>query len=154
MKKKIAIVMMALLLVVTALHASAEEFAAEKENAIAAVKVSMPDAVVDYTVRERDDGRYEWHLFFTQGGQLGQVKVLEDGNELRKVTLYEKPDGALTAAEALEKRAASKGAVTVIDLDLDRDDGRLRYEGEAELDGKRYEFEMSVTGELLEWERD
>ena len=82
------------------------------------------------------------------------MKVLEDGNELRKVTLYEKPDGALTAAEAMEKLAASKGAVTVIDLDLDRDDGRLRYEGEAELDGKRYEFEMSVTGELLEWERD
>ncbi len=154
MKKRIAIVMMALLLMITALNASAEEFAAEKANAIAAVKVSMQDAVVDYAVRERDDGRYEWDLFFTQGGQLGKVEVLESSNEIRKVTLYEKPEGALTAAEAMAKLAAGKGAVTVIELDLDRDDGRLRYEGEAELDGKRYEFEMSVTGELLEWERD
>ena len=41
-----------------------------------------------------------------------------------------------------------------VDLGLDRDDGSLRYEGEAELDGKRYEFEMRVTGEIVEWDRD
>ena len=154
MKKKIAIVLMALLLVTGALSASAEEFTAEKENAIAAVKVSMPEAAVDYAVRERDDGRYEWDLFFTQGNQLGEVEVLESTNEIRKVTLYEKPEGALTASEAMALLAEKKGAVTIIDLSLDRDDGSLRYEGEAELDGKRYEFEMRVTGELLEWERD
>ena len=154
MKKKIAIVMMALLLVVTALHASAEEFAAEKENAIAAVKVSMPDAVVDYTVRDRDDGRYEWDIFFTQGTQIGVCEVLESTNEIRKVKLYEKPAGALTAVEAVKTLEEKKGAVTVVDLDLERDDGRLVYEGEVQLDGKRYEFEMKVTGEVIEWERD
>ena len=154
MKKRIAIVMMALLLVVAALSASAEEFAAEKENAIAAVKVSMPQAVVDYAVRERDDGRYEWDLFFTQDNQIGEVEVLESTNEISKVTLYEKPEGGLTAGEAMALLAEKKGAVTIIDLSLDRDDGRLRYEGEAELDGRRYEFEMTVTGEIVEWERD
>lgn len=154
MKKKIAIVLMALLLVTGALSASAEEFTAEKEKAIAAVKVSMPEAAVDYAVRERDDGRYEWDLFFTQGNQLGEVEVLESTNEIRKVTLYEKPEGALTASEAMALLAEKKGAVTIIDLSLDRDDGSLRYEGEAELDGKRYEFEMRVTGEIIEWERD
>ncbi|MBR5303144.1 MAG: hypothetical protein IKU38_09935 [Clostridia bacterium] len=154
MKKTIAIVMTALLLMLAAQNAFAEEFAAEREKAIAAVKVSLPEAVVDYAVRERDDGRYEWDLFFTQGNQLGEVEVLESSNEIRKVTLYEKPEGALTAGEAMALLAKQKGAVQIIDLELDRDGGSLRYEGEAELDGKRYEFEMRVTGELLEWERD
>ena len=154
MKKNLAMMMIALMLVLGIQGAFAEEFAAEKEAALAAVKVSMPEAVVDYAVRERDDGRYEWQLFFTQGSQLGKVEVLESSNEIRKVTLYEKAEGALTASEAMAQLAQKKGAVTIVDLDLDRDDGRLRYEGEAELDGKRYEFEMSVTGELLEWERD
>lgn len=39
-------------------------------------------------------------------------------------------------------------------LELDWEDGELIYEGEAELNGKRYEFEIRVTGEMLEWERD
>ena len=154
MKKKIAVVMTVLLLMLAVQNILAEDFSSEKQNAIAAVKVSMPEAVVDYAVRERDDGRYEWDIFFTQDNQLGEVEVLESTNEIRKVTLYEKPEGALTAGEAMALLAEKKGALTIIELELDRDDGRLRYEGEAELDGKRYEFEMTVTGEIIEWERD
>jgi len=152
--KKIFAMMLALVLLMMAGAAMAEEFATEKNNALAAFKVSMPDAVVDYTVRERDDGRYEWNIFFTQGSQIGVCKVLEANNEIRKVKLYERTAGALTASEAMAKLAEKKGAVTVVDLDLERDDGRLVYEGEVELDGKRYEFEMKVTGEIVEWERD
>ncbi|MBE5799768.1 MAG: hypothetical protein E7321_07445 [Clostridiales bacterium] len=154
MKKKIAVIMMVLALALIVQGAFAEEFTTEKNNALAAAKVSLPEAVVDYTVRERDDGRYEWDLFFTQGNQIGECEVLESTNEIRKVTLYEKPAGALTASEAMALLAEKKGAITIIDLELDRDNGSLRYEGEAELDGKRYEFEMRVTGEIIEWERD
>lgn len=154
MKKSIAIIMTALLLV-TAVHiVFAEDFSAEKEKAIAAMKVSLPEAVVNYAVREYDDGRYEWDLFFTQGGQMGECEVLESSNEIRKVTLYEKPEGALTADEAMALLSQSKGALTILDLELDRDGGSLRYEGEAELGGKRYEFEMTAAGEIIEWERD
>ena len=154
MKEKIIIALLALLLLITFVDAVAEEYTVEKENALAAVKVSLPDAVVDYAVRDRDDGRYEWDIFFTQGGQLGVCEVLESTNEIRKVTLYDKPEGALTASEAMALLAEKKGELVITDLDLDRDDGRLRYEGEAELNGKRYEFEMSVTGDIIEWERD
>ena len=152
MKKNIAIVMMVLMLV--AAGASAEEFVTEKNNALAAAKVSLPDAVVDYAVRERDDGRYEWDLFFTQGSQIGECEVLESTNEIRKVTLYEKPEGALNASEAMALLAKQKGAIEIIDLELDRDGSSLRYEGEAELSGKHYEFEMDITGKIIEWERD
>ena len=152
--KKMFAMLLTLALLMMAGAAMAEEFETEKNNALAAFKVSMPDAVVDYTVRERDDGRYEWKLFFTQGSQIGMCKVLESSNEIRKVKLYEKTAGVLTASEAMAKLAEKKGAVTVTELDLDRDDGRLVYEGDAELDGKRYEFEMKATGEIVEWERD
>ena len=152
--KKIFAMMLALALLTMAGAAMAEEFATEKQNALNAFKVSMPDAAVDYTVRDRDDGRYEWDIFFTQGTQIGVCEVLESTNEIRKVKLYEKPAGALTASEAVKTLEEKKGAVTVVDLDLERDDGRLVYEGEVELDGKRYEFEMKVTGEVIEWERD
>ena len=148
MKKNIAIIMTVLLLVVAAHSVLAEEFSAAKENAIAALKVSLPDAVVDYAVREYDDGSYEWRLFFTLGSQLGECEVLESSNEIRKVTLYEKAEGVLNAGEAMALLSQSKGALTIIELD------GLRYEGEAEQGGKRYEFEMRATGEIIEWERD
>ena len=154
MKEKIIIVLLALLLLVTVGDAVAEDYTTEKNNALAAAKVSLPEAVVDYAVRDRDDGRYEWELFFTQGSQIGEVEVIESTNEIRRVTLYEKPEGALTASEAVALLAEKKGALTIIDLELDRDGGSLRYEGEAELDGKSYEFEMRITGEIIEWERD
>ena len=154
MKEKIIIILLALLLAVTAVDAVAEEYTVEKENALAALKVSLPEAVVDYAVRDRDDGRYEWDIFFTQGGQLGVCEVLESSNEIRRVTLYEKPEGALKASEVITLLKQKKGELVITDLDLDRDDGRLCYEGEAELNGKRYEFEMSVTGDIVEWERD
>lgn len=154
MKKSMMMILAALALVLGIQGAFAEEFETEKNNALAAVKVSLPEAAVDYAVRERDDGRYEWDVFFTQGNQLGEVEVLESTNEIRRVTLYERPEGALTAGEAMALLAEKKGAVKILDLELDRDGGSLRYEGEAELDGKRYEFEMRVTGEIIEWERD
>ena len=153
MKKRIVIALLAMLLI-TAADAVAEQYAVEKENALAAAKVSLPEAVIDYAVRDRDDGSYEWDLFFTQGNQLGKCEVLESSNEVRKVTLYEKPEGALNAGEAMALLNEKKGALVIVDLDLERDDGRLHYEGEAELDGKRYEFEMSVDGQIVEWERD
>jgi len=152
--KKIFAMMLALALLTMAGAAMAEEFATERQNALAAFKVSLPEAVVDYTVRERDDGRYEWEIFFTQGSQLGVCEVREEGNEIRKVTLYEKTAGMLTASEAMAKLAEKKGAITVTELELDWDNGGLRYEGDAQLDGKRYEFEMKATGEIVEWARD
>ena len=154
MKKTISIIMTVLLIMIVAHNALAEEFTAQKENAIAALKVSLPEAVVDFAVRERDDGRDEWDLFFVLGNQMGEAEVLESTNEIRKVTLYEKPEGALTAGEAMARLSQIKGNVVIIDLELDRDDGNLFYEGEAELDGKRYEFEMTAAGEIIEWERD
>lgn len=154
MKKMMIALMMVLVLALAAQAGLAEEYETQRQNAQAAFKVSLPEATVDYTVRERDDGNYEWHLFFSQEQLLGVCKVLESSNEIRRVELFAKPEGGLTASEAMALLAQKKGNVTVIELELDWDHDVLTYEGEAELDGKRYEFEMSATGEIIEWERD
>ena len=130
------------------------EYAAEYEKAAAALQAQMPDAQVDYAVRERDDGRYEWDLFFVIGGQLGEAEIAESDHKVRSVRQFDLPEGGLTASQAMAVLAQEKGDITIIDLELERDDGSLRYEGEAELDGKRYEFEISVTGKVGEWKRD
>lgn len=134
---------------------AAEPYAAERAAAIAAVQTAMPDAVIDYAVRDRDDGRYEWNVFFKQSGVLGEAKVIEGGNEVRRVEMFNQSrEGSLTASEAMAKLSQEKGDMTVVDLELDWDDGRLSYEGEAEMNGKRYEFEITTEGVVIEWERD
>lgn len=150
--KKMIFTLLILALVLVGSGAMAEDV--NKENAMAAAKVSLPEAQFDYAVRERDDGRFVWELFFSQGSQLGVCKVLEENNEVRRVELFERPDGALNASEAMALLAEKKGAIVVTDLELDYDDGRLSYEGDAELNGKRYEFKMNVNGSIVEWERD
>jgi len=123
------------------------------DEAQEAVRKVYPNAVIHYAVEERDDGRMEWNVFFTDGTMLGQCEVDAQTWAVREKKTWQMPEGALTADQAVEKLAAEKGALTILELELDRDNGRLWYEGEAELDGKRYEFEMTVTGEIVEWER-
>ncbi len=44
---------------------------------------------------------------------------------------------------------------TIRELELDRDDGRASYEGEAIQNGKKYEFEIdATTGNFIKWELD
>ena len=129
-------------------------YAAEYEQAVSALLAHTPGAVVDYALRERDDGRWQWELFFSQGASMGVCKVLEDSNTIRKVELYDKAEGALTADQAVQKLMSEKGASAIVELDLDREGGGLYYEGECEVGGRRYEFEMADDGSIIEWERD
>ena len=74
---------------------------------------------------------------------------------VREIRTYDNaPAGALGVEAALDVLRAAKGSFTVIELDLDYDDGHLCYDGEVELDGKYYEFEVTVEGRIIEWSRD
>jgi len=158
MKKTLisVLLMLALLMgVEEVLGEAADPFAVQREAAVAATIAAVPGAEIDYSVRDRDDGRYEWNVFFRQSGVLGMAKVIEGSSDVRKVELFNQSrDTSMTASEAMEKLARAKGEMTVVDLDLDWDDGRLAYEGEAELNGRRYEFEITADGVIVEWERD
>ena len=132
----------------------APEHLAEYEQAASAFLAQMPGAVIDYAVRERDDGRYEWDLFFTLDGQLGECEIAGSVFDDRRVSRYDMPENALNASQAMALLAQAKGDVQILDLELDREKGQLCYEGEALLENKRYEFSVSVLGEILEWKRD
>lgn len=80
-------------------------------------------------------------------------EVVEPDFSVRRVQFYDM-ENALTAPEIVEALMMEKGEIRIVDLELDHDDGRLRYEGVAEQSGKRYEFELSVSGKIIEWERD
>lgn len=156
-KKDWVMVLLVIVLVLFSCEVFAESvdpYAAQREAALTAMKVSLPAAEVDYVVRERDDRRYEWNIFYVQGEQFGMCKVLEETDEVRRIELFTPPVGALRPSEAMAKLAAEKGEMEIIDLKLDWDDGYLTYEGEAVMNERRYEFEMDVDGSFIEWERD
>lgn len=121
-----------------------------------AVKAALPDVTIDYICEEWDDGRTEWEVVYrTANGGLGSCTVRSSDYSVREIRSYDNiPAGTLTVEEALNVLGAEKGALTLIELDVDYDDGFLCYDGEAELDGKRYEFEITVDGRIIEWSRD
>ena len=44
---------------------------------------------------------------------------------------------------------------TIVEFERETDDGRVYYEGEAVLDGRKYEFEIDATaGEIIQWDAD
>lgn len=131
--------------------------AAQADDAVLnAVKAELPDVTIDYVLQEYDDGRIEWEVVYrTPTGGLGSCTVRSSDYAVREIRTYDNvPADALTVEGALDVLRAEMGAITLIELDVDYDDGYLCYDGEVELDGKRYEFEITVSGRIIEWSRD
>lgn len=125
-----------------------------QDQAKAAVMAQLPQAVIDHAQLDYDDRRFEWDIFYTLDGMLGVCEVSAEDYKVIRTKEYPSPDNALVASKAIEALRQAKGNLTVLDLDLDRDNGKVVYEGEAELDGRFYEFEIAVDGQIIEWERD
>ena len=162
MKKTMMILALALVLLLAS-NAMADNYyldrssvpADSEQTAHAAFAQQLPQATLNYSILDRDDGRFEWELFFTNAGVLGVCEVdAMTGDVIRVKEYADLPADALSADAAVEALKAKKGNLTMLELDLERDDGRLVYEGEAELDGRFYDFEMSISGQIIEWERD
>lgn len=122
----------------------------------AAVQAELPGAVIDHIYQATDDGRTEWDVIFrTADGGLGSCTVKSGSYAVRDIhTYYDLPAGMLDAEAALQVLRDLKGDFTVTELEVDYDEGYLCYEGEAELDGRWYEFEVTVEGRVIEWSRD
>lgn len=119
---------------------------------------TLPDATVNLALLEKDDGRLEWNVFFTETDGL-TVYTFDaySGAVLDTEKFFAVPEGTLTADKAVEALKAAKGEVTLesLDLDLDDDTGKLDYDGEVKLDGQRYEFSLSAAdGSMTEWESE
>lgn len=137
--------------------ARASEATLDEAAAIDAALTFLESGEAQYALLERDDGRYEWNVFVTAGDDTAIVGVQAETGEIRSLeAYYGLAPQILTADEAVAALIDAQGDLTVVDLDIDFDDGRTpRYDGKAEVDGRTYEFEMNaVTGDVYEWERD
>ena len=63
--------------------------------------------------------------------------------------------GIIDAERVAELVNERLNGARIVELELDWDDGRYLYEGEAVANGRRYSFELDAnTGEFVEFERD
>ncbi len=63
-------------------------------------------------------------------------------------------DGMITLQGAVSALRLLRPEAVIYEIELDGDDGLIVYEGEAQLAGESYEFELDAhSGQLLEWAR-
>ena len=134
-----------------------------REIALADAGLTEADAQYLRTKADYDDGRSVYEVeFYADGTEYDYEIAAADGAILSKDYDAEglscqsgsSTEAALTEAEAraiVAGRAGVEG--TFRELKLDRDDGRLVYEGEMRSGAAEYEFEIdAVTGAVLSWE--
>lgn len=128
------------------------------EAMLASVQTLFPNAAIASQTSEIDDRLNEIRLFFYTDSLYGTMSLnAETGAVLEydvSIGLY-LSDGQLTQEAAEAQLLALKPGAAITKMELDKDDGRVFWEGDATLDGKRYEFSLDAfTGALVEWERD
>ena len=144
---------------------SSADITEDRATEIALADAGLTEADTQYlrTKADYDDGRSVYEVeFYADGTEYDYEIAAADGTILSKdydaEGLFYQSGGsaeaALTEAEAraiVAERAGVEGAFR--ELKLDRDDGRLVYEGEMRDGRTEYEFEIdAVTGAVLSWE--
>ncbi len=123
----------------------------------------VPGATVKKIKLEKDDGRwqYEGELItdsaeydFEIDAATGAILKWEQENKTPKTTAAQEKT-TISSEKARSIVLAKAPGATIIEMELDRDDGRMTYEGEARKDGMEYEFELDAyTGTILKWDEE
>lgn len=126
--------------------------------AVSAVESCCPGAIViTETKPQAQGGGYTPHaVSFIADNCAGTLMIADDRIVARDIT-YDRyfSDGILTYEGAVRTILFYRPGASVKEMELERDDGMLIYEGEAFVNGVEYEFEIHARdGRLLEWERD
>lgn len=114
---------------------------------------AYPGASVLFAEDPADGGKLVYLLSETL---CGEILISDDDVISRRIQFgtYAR-DGVLTMEGALAAMNLYRPNAKLYALELDEDDGQLRYEGNAILNETEYEFELDAqTFQLLEWERD
>lgn len=123
-----------------------------------AVQKAYPGATIARYDERIDDGWHEIEVFFHADGVYGTLELNAETGAVLDVDVYfgSYTDGSvLTQDAAIAALTSLKPGAEIVKIELDEDDGRSIWEGDASLDGKHYEFELdAVSGTLIEWERD
>ena len=115
----------------------------------------LPEATVDGVYTVKDDGRQRRVAFLRQGGDVYEFVTEAETAKVVRMTQVFGAGEIASLPDAWRAVQDAKGAVVLTDVELEYDDGRLVYKGDASLNGKRFEFEiLAENGKLLQWERD
>lgn len=147
---------------------SADYIGKEKAKEIALDDAGVRESEVRFVRVELDwdDGRPEYEVEFYSDTTEYDYDIDAVTGDIRSVdhdaeyyTPSSRPSsgdliGEEAAKDIVRDRAGSSSG-TFTEFELDRDDGRVTYEGEYRVDWTEYEFEMDAyTGSILEWEAD
>ena len=114
---------------------------------------------------DRDDGRMFYEVEFYSGSREYDYEidaltgaVVDFDSDIEDYTIPSAPSDSkdYISREKAQKLAQDKAPkATLIQLELDVDDGRAVYEGELREGSMEYEFEIdAVTGSFLKWEQE
>ncbi len=122
------------------------------------VKALFPEANVLSQFPETDDGLQEIEAFFTTATMYGSVEMNAATGEILEyeIAMDGTPeDGRMDEASARDALQKQMPGIEIVKIKLDEDDGRYEWEGEAILNGVRYEFELdAANGALIDFHID
>ena len=142
----------------------------EAQNiALAKVPGATANDIYEFSV-DYDDGRLEYEVEFYSGSteydyeiDAATGDILSYDNDVENFSIPQQQGTATGSyigedaakAAALQRAGLTEDQVRWEKCELDEDDGRYFWEGDATLNGSRYEFAIdAVTGTMVEWERD
>lgn len=147
------------------------------------ILAKAPGAEITKLVLDEDDGTLYYEGYARVDGKLYEFEVKADDGVIRKWELEDDysdnnsgnsssgnsnnnnststpkpttaPSTSISMDEARTLVLKKVPGATITKIELDYDDGRKIYEGEAYKDGYEYEFEINAsTGKFIKWEQD
>lgn len=147
------------------------------------ILAKAPGAEITKLVLDEDDGILYYKGYARVDGKLYEFEVKADDGVIRKWELEDDysdnnsgnsssgnsnnnnststpkpttaPNTSISMDEARTLVLKKVPGATITKIELDYDDGRKIYEGEAYKDGYEYEFEINAsTGKFIKWEQD
>lgn len=134
----------------------AKQAALTQQDAQDRVQAAFPQAVIHLILAETDDeDGHTFEAFLTNEGVPAEVSLNAETGEILRVETFPAAQGILTADNVAGWVEAQLSGAAIQELELEYEDGRYLYEGEAAASGAKYSFEFSAAdGAMVEWERD
>lgn len=114
-------------------------------------------ATINTCVLDWDDGLREYVITFTSEKYYGEYTIHPQSGKVleRDIRVAEMSAAKISEEKAKQIVRAKIPGATITQWELDRDDGREVYEGEAVHGRIEYEFTIDArTGKILEWDKD
>lgn len=112
----------------------------------------FPNARPISAAPDTDDGRPTWLVLFEDEGALNAYELdAATGTVLEYDRFFHYSPDTDPTAQIFQSYPGAR----ITELSLDYENGRAVYEGEATVDGFKYDFKVDhATGQLIEWEMD